>query len=71
MNAWVVALLFGSPALFLISRLHPGWLFVVLWLLATAVVAQRVLQRQSDDYRAKLKMFESRQRYLKNPRVNK
>jgi hypothetical protein len=67
-NAWAVALLLSSPVLFLISHWHPVWLFVVLWLLGAAIVAQRVIQSQSDDYRAKLRMFESKQRYANVPK---
>lgn len=71
MRAWVVVLLFTSPVLLLVSHVHYGWLVLVLWLIVTAIIAQRVMQRTGDDYRAKFTMFEYKQRYIDAPKKDK
>ncbi len=63
-NAWLVVLLFTSPVLLWLRLLHPAWLYVGVWLIATAIIAQRVMQRTEDDYGAKYTMFEYKQRHI-------
>jgi len=70
-NAWIVVLLVTSPVLLVLRYLTPVWLYAILWLIGTGIVAQRVTQWQSDDYRAKFFMYERKQRYIDAPKKRK